>query len=427
MIPLGDMNADYYCYELTIYTGLWRRCGTSANVAIMIYGEDRDTDVIPLNCNNMCNKKLFARGSVNTFKLSLKESLGDLSHIKIWHDNSGDNPQWFINKVVIRDPKTDTTWVFMCNRWLAAERDDGKIERVLYLSTSAEISSFRNKFYSRATLGLGDGHIWLSVITRPPTSPFTRVQRLSCCLSVLMSAMVTNAMFYQFDAEETSNAFQIGPLIFSWKQIIIGIQSAVLVVPVNVLIVFIFRNIRSKHDVTHAYDTNTDNPNPAGEGTRKSACKLPRFFLYVGWAICILVSMTSAVFTIFYSMMWGTEVSNKWLTSILVSFTQDVLFIQPIKVIIVASLLAFIIKKAPEDESIPEYQKSVLYSKVKVSQLQALGLRICLEQKGNILFCYASKFELAGRLNYSSRRTCCNSGQTGRNSFQYFTSFILVS
>ena len=366
MIPLGDVNTANHCYELTVYTGIWRRCGTSANVAIMIYGDDRDTDIIPLNCNTMCNKKLFARGSVNTFMLSLKESLGDISHIKIWHDNTGDNPQWFVNKVVIRDPGTDTTWFFVCNRWLAAERDDGKIERVLYVSTPEEINSFKNKFYSRASVGLGDGHIWLSVITRPPTSPFTRVQRASCCLSVLMSAMVTNAMFYQFGAEETSNTFQIGPLILSWRQFIIGIQSAVLVVPINVLIVFIFRNIKTKHDATLTYDINSDNPSPTGEGTRQSGCKLPRCFLYVGWVLCILTSLTSATFTVFYSMMWGTEVSNKWLTSILVSFSQDVLFIQPIKVVIVASMLALIIKKAPEDDSVKEHQKSVAYSKVKV-------------------------------------------------------------
>ena len=365
MIPLGDVNNDYHCYELSIYTGLWRRCGTSANVAIMIYGDDRDTDVIPLNCSTMCNKKLFARGSVNTFMLSLKESLGDLSHIKVWHDNSGDNPQWFINKIVIRDPKTDTTWFFVCNRWLAAEREDGKIERVLYVSSNAEINSFKNKFYSRAAAGLGDGHIWLSVVTRPPTSPFTRVQRVSCCLSVLMSAMVTNAMFYQFGATDTSNSFQLGPLILSARQIIIGIQSAILVVPINVLIVFIFRNSRPKHEVAQTYDTNSDNS--LGENTpRKSGCFLPRFFVYVAWVLCILTSLTSATFTVFYSMMWGTEVSNKWLTSILVSFTQDVLFIQPIKVVIVASLLAMIIKKAPEDDSVKDNQKTVAHSKVKV-------------------------------------------------------------
>lgn len=366
MIPLGDANTSNHSYELSIYTGLWRRCGTSANVAIVIYGDDRDTDVIPLNCSTMCNKKLFARGSVNTFMLSLKESLGDLSHIKIWHDNSGDNPQWFVNKIVIRDPKTDTTWYFVCNRWLAAEREDGKIERVLYVSSPAEINSFRNKFYSRASAGLGDGHIWLSVVTRPPASPFTRVQRVSCCLSVLMSAMVTNAMFYQFDAEDTSDSFQLGPLVLSWRQIIIGIQSAVLVVPVNVLIVFIFRNSRSKHEVTQAYNTNSDSLTQEQEVSRKSGCVLPRFFLYVAWALCILTSLTSAAFTVFYSMMWGTEVSNKWLTSIIVSFTQDVLFIQPIKVIIVASLLALIIKKAPEDDSIKDQLKSVAHSKVKV-------------------------------------------------------------
>ena len=366
MIPLGEVNADYHCYELTVYTGLWRRCGTSANVAIVLYGNKQDTDVIPLNYNSMCDKTLFARGSVNTFRLYVKESLGDISHIKLWHDNSGDNPQWFLNKVVIREHKTDTTWFFVCNRWFAAERDDGQIERVLYVSTDKEINSFKNKFYSRASADLGDGHIWLSVLTRPPTSRFTRLQRVSCCLSVLMSAMVTNAMFYQFGAEDKSEFLQIGPFILSARQFIIGIQSAVLVVPINVLIVFIFRSIRSKDDVTHSYEARDDNPSPTAESMRRQGCKLPRFFLYIGWALCILTSLAAAVFTIFYSMMWGTEVSNKWLTSILVSFTQDILFIQPMKVIIVASLLSLIIKKAPQDDSAKENQTFMLSSKVKV-------------------------------------------------------------
>lgn len=363
MIPLGDVYPNSHCYELKIYTGLWRLSGTSANVAVMIYG-DIDTDVIPLNCSTMCNKKLFARGSVNTFILSLKESLGDISHIKIWHDNSGENPQWFVNKIVIRDATSDTTWHFLCNRWIAAEREDGKIERVFYASSTKEVNSFKNKFYSRVSMGLGDGHVWLSVITRPPTSSFTRVQRVSCCLSVLMSAMVTNAMFYQFGAMDTDNAFHFGPFVLSWRQIIIGLQSAVLVVPVNVLIVFLFRNSRRRQEVTQAFNTNSDNF--AVDETHRTGCFLSRFFIYIAWALCILTSLTSAAFTVFYSMMWGTEVSNKWLTSILVSFTQDILFIQPIKVVIVASLLALLIKKAPEDESDKENEKSVAQSIVKV-------------------------------------------------------------
>ena len=181
-----------------------------------------------------------------------------------------------------------------------------------------------------------------------------------------MSAMVTNAMFYQFGAEDKSEFLQIGPFILSARQFIIGIQSAVLVVPINVLIVFIFRSIRSKDDVTHSYEARDDNPSPTAESMRRQGCKLPRFFLYIGWALCILTSLAAAVFTIFYSMMWGTEVSNKWLTSILVSFTQDILFIQPMKVIIVASLLSLIIKKAPQDDSAKENQTFMLSSKVKV-------------------------------------------------------------
>ena len=52
----------------------------------------------------------------------------------------------------------------------------------------------------------------------------------------------------------------------------------------------------------------------------------------------------------FYSMIWGKEKSNKWITSVIVSLVQDIFFVQPLKVIIVASLLSFLFRKPPEED-----------------------------------------------------------------------------
>ncbi|XP_048586754.1 uncharacterized protein LOC5520731 isoform X2 [Nematostella vectensis] len=339
-VPVGQTPNGTYCYEITVYTGIWRRCGTTSNVAMKIYGDDMDTGTVPLSYSAMCDKKLFARGSVNTFIFPAEQSLGDIQHIKVWHDNSGRHPAWYLRQVVIRDVQSDHKWFFVCNKWLALEKGDGRIDKVFYASSEEEINSFKNKFYNRAATGLGDGHLWMSVVTRPPTSPFTRVQRVTCCLCVLLTAMVTNAMFYQF-GEESKDSFQLGPLVLSVKQIIIGIESSLLVVPINIFIVMLFKNSKRKND---------NEKNQDREKKEKKGFAFPHFCIYVAWVLAISASLASATFTLFYSMMWGREVSNQWLTSILVSFSQDVIFIQPIKVVIVASLLAFIIKKAPEEQ-----------------------------------------------------------------------------
>ena len=361
-IPLGNCSDNMHLFEITVYTGIWRRCGTTANVAINIYGDQRDSDVIPLTCSAMCAKKLFQRGSVHTFVLPLAKMLGDITHIKIWHDNSGKNPSWFLRQVVIRDIKNDAKWFFVNNRWLAVEKDDGNIERVLYVSSEKEIHSFRNKFFTRTANGLGDGHIWLSVITRPPSSHFTRLQRLSCCLSVFMSAMIANAMFYRFGAEADST-FSLGPLVVSWDQIIIGIQSSFIVVPVNVLIVSIFRNIKPKNSSEEqVYNVNEDKP----AKKKKRSFAFPQWCVYIAWALCLATSLVSATFTVFYSLQWGKETSNQWLTSVLVSFSQDIIVIQPIKVLLVACLLSLILKKAPEDEHVTKAESNgATYSKVQ--------------------------------------------------------------
>ena len=221
-------------------------------------------------------------------------------------------------------------------RWIAVEKEDGKLELDLQAAGKKELSGFRNLFYSRTATSLGEKHLWLSVFTRPPHNPFTRAQRLGCCMSILFAAMITNAMFYNFGTPP-GDATQIGPLKVSLTQIKIGIQSSIVAIPVNVLVVSIFRNVK---------------PREIGDEETKPKGCFPHWFLFVGWFICTMATMTSAIFIVFYSMMWGAETSNEWLVSVMVSFFQDVIVMQPIKVLIVASILSVLIKKPPEQEKV---------------------------------------------------------------------------
>lgn len=42
---------------------------------------------------------------------------------------------------------------------------------------------------------LCDSHLWLSLFERPPRSPFTRLQRATCCALLLQLFMLANALW----------------------------------------------------------------------------------------------------------------------------------------------------------------------------------------------------------------------------------------
>ena len=328
-----------HVYEIAVYTGMFGSSGTTANVSMIINAEKGETEILPL-MDITGNKNPFSRGSVSSFVAKLPNLLGQLNYVRVWHDNSGPSPSWHLYQIVVRHVATDKKWFFICNRWLAVERDDGTIEKVLFVADQKQMAGFQNLFYQRATKDIGDGHLWFSVYTRPPNSSFTRVQRLTCCISLLFSTMVANAMFYELGSEQQSLQIQFGPINFNWTELMIGIQSSLVIVPVNLLIITIFRYTRPK-----AYK-NEANSN----SKKKRKCKLPHSFIYVAYTLAFLTSLTGAAFTMFYSMIWGKEKSNKWITSVIVSLVQDIFFVQPLKVIIVASLLSFLFRKPPEED-----------------------------------------------------------------------------
>lgn len=43
---------------------------------------------------------------------------------------------------------------------------------------------------------LCESHLWLSLFERPPRSPFTRLQRATCCTLLLQLLVLANTLWY---------------------------------------------------------------------------------------------------------------------------------------------------------------------------------------------------------------------------------------
>ena len=340
---------------------------------------------------------------------------------------AGRSPSWYVSRVVVHDLNNDKKYLFICEAWLAVEEGDGTVDRLIPVAGHEEMTSFNHLFYSTTQKNLADGHLWFSVFIRPARSRFTRLQRISCCLTLLYCSMITNAMFYQVGGEsDPASTLHIGPLAFSPAQIGIGIMSSMIIIPVNILIVGIFRNVEAKPTKEELkerrknrtcwwfqelffclFDFNKNNKNDfieilhtgskqeelfldfassrtnleendqigldfgvesddinfriskqerkeeiekKNKKKKKKKKLLPYWFLYIAWVICFLTCFVTSFFCVLYGLQFGKEKSAQWISSMLISFFQDVLISQPIKILGIALIIAIIIKKPAEEE-----------------------------------------------------------------------------
>ncbi|KAI8499953.1 hypothetical protein Bbelb_222700 [Branchiostoma belcheri] len=228
-------------------------------VSITLHGATRECGPFLLH---QPYSAMFERGNVAGFVLCTHTDPGWLTHVRVWHDNSGKEPSWFLDRIIVDDLLLEEQHFFLCNRWLAFDEDNGKIERVLPAAKDEQLVAFSTLFADRTTKDLRDGHIWYSVYGRPASSPFTRTQRVSCCLSIVMCTMLANIMFFgrgdDFDQPEPVNVFGFDVKIpISWPQIVIGLQSAAVVFPINAVIIWIFRSVKPRPDKAQKKDAGT--------------------------------------------------------------------------------------------------------------------------------------------------------------------------
>ncbi|CAF2964280.1 unnamed protein product [Rotaria sp. Silwood2] len=124
------------------------------------------------------------------------------------------------------------------------------IERVFLAANEEEKKEFSYILSKEAFHSLSDGHFWFSIFSRPPSNQFTRVQRCTCCFVLLFVSMLSNIMYYDLSNEakvNNSTSLSFGTFSITFNQLLIGLMSELISLIPGILLIQIFRRLRSHH------------------------------------------------------------------------------------------------------------------------------------------------------------------------------------
>lgn len=136
---LGEGRTDYtllaapdenmISYAVRVRTGHTLTSGTAAKVFLTLLGTKGTSREFRLNTK----ANDFKTGKEDLFRIDMKkdEDIGDLTQVRIRHNNFWLMAGWFLKEIQIEDIATGKRWLFPCERWLAKGEDDGSIDRTL--------------------------------------------------------------------------------------------------------------------------------------------------------------------------------------------------------------------------------------------------------------------------------------------------------
>ena len=212
-----------------------------------------------------------------------------------------------------------------------------------------------------------ENQVLLSVFLLQEETHFTRKQRLGCFFVLIFMNMIGNAIWYrdEVDMNDAAVRVKIGQHTYiNMASIMASVYAVITTYPICILIIVLFKKAKPKQNKEdngkdqcgnefskpvcdkclwdksqrrsrrgileyasniEKYDTNTKT---------KTAFSLPSWSVYITWALVMMIIVSSAFFTLLYSMEWVGEKSAGWLLAFMLTITGENVLIDPLKVII---------------------------------------------------------------------------------------------
>ncbi|XP_068258279.1 LOW QUALITY PROTEIN: polycystin family receptor for egg jelly [Nyctibius grandis] len=233
IIVLPDNDPfDKVSFLVTLYTGSRWGAGTKADVFLQLIGQNGTSDV---HCLRHPQFLSFRQGSTDCFLLTTKKDLGDICSFRVWHNNKGPSPSWFLSRAKVENMSTGKTWFFMCRKWLSLDKGDHVLERTFSVTDPKTPLPRIDYFFINLANSLTQDYLWFSIFANVPTGTFSRVQRLSSCLAILLLDLLVNIIFFNSDKYEEA------PIHLRYlRSVTVGIECALFTIPVQMIIISLF-------------------------------------------------------------------------------------------------------------------------------------------------------------------------------------------
>ncbi|XP_065653209.1 utrophin-like isoform X2 [Hydra vulgaris] len=108
-------------YKISVETGNFPDADTRANVSIKLFGEYGNSDQLQLQKSETKRKK-FQINQVDLFTFRNQPWLGKLSKLRVWHDNEGVLPAWYLQSIYILDELSGRLFCFVISSWLSKDK-----------------------------------------------------------------------------------------------------------------------------------------------------------------------------------------------------------------------------------------------------------------------------------------------------------------
>ena len=145
----------------------------------------------------------------------------------------------FVIQISAREIYSHVSSNFICDKWLTPDTEKHIAQCELNV-TKAQPFTYAFRVISQQSMR--DQHVWVSIFTCPQHSTFTRVQRLTCGFAIVMSTMLANIMFYKVKSP-AHDALIFSELTINLGALVKSAESALIVMPINGLIMLMFRKL----------------------------------------------------------------------------------------------------------------------------------------------------------------------------------------